>query len=120
MRTDFPVIVHVWFYFNLITGGILLLAGALESGGPGLLMLLPLYFVLMVAYMLPAVIAHQRYHQQAMAIFILNFFLGWTFIGWIAALIWACTRVDPYYAVEKQIAASMRIQRARAREASFR
>jgi hypothetical protein len=25
------------------------------------------------------------------AIFFLNLFLGWTFLGWVAAFVWACT-----------------------------
>jgi hypothetical protein len=26
-----------------------------------------------------------------LAIGVLNFFLGWTLLGWIGALVWACT-----------------------------
>jgi hypothetical protein len=40
-------------------------------------------------YFLPTVIG--RHKANALAIFVMNFFLGWTFIGWIVALIWACT-----------------------------
>jgi hypothetical protein len=40
-------------------------------------------------YFLPSFIARDR-HSFA-GIFLLNFFLGWTFVGWIIALIWACT-----------------------------
>lgn len=39
-------------------------------------------------YFLPSVIAHR--HRNANAILALNLFLGWTFIGWVAALVWAC------------------------------
>lgn len=45
-------------------------------------------------YFVPVVIALCRQHQNAFAIFLLNLFLGWTFIGWIASLVWACTRAS--------------------------
>ena len=41
-------------------------------------------------YFLPTVIGWRK--RNATAIFVLNLFLGWTFIGWLVALIWACTR----------------------------
>ena len=41
-------------------------------------------------HFLPAIIASCRHHPHAGAIFLLNLFLGWTVIGWGAALIWAC------------------------------
>lgn len=47
-----------------------------------ILIVFPLYF-------LPVIIAKTRKNPSTTGIFILNFFLGWTFIGWIAALIWA-------------------------------
>jgi hypothetical protein len=42
-------------------------------------------------YLLPAFVAGTRNHNNALAIFWLNFFLGWSFLGWVAALVWACT-----------------------------
>lgn len=53
-----------------------------------------LFFVLFIIYILPYIVAALREHKQVGAIFILNLFLGWTFIGWIAALIWACTNSE--------------------------
>jgi hypothetical protein len=44
-----------------------------------------------VAYFLPTVIASLRGHRQQGAIFALNLFLGWTLIGWVAALVWGLT-----------------------------
>ena len=44
-------------------------------------------------YLLPSVIAYFRSHTYTVAIFIVNVALGWTFLGWIAALVWAF--VDP-------------------------
>jgi hypothetical protein len=42
-------------------------------------------------YLLPSVIAAARKHHQATAIFILNLFLGWTFLGWVCSLVWSAT-----------------------------
>jgi hypothetical protein len=42
-----------------------------------------------VMYFLPSLIALARNKRDITAIVLLNFFLGWTMIGWIVALIWA-------------------------------
>ncbi len=44
---------------------------------------------LFAMYWLPALIAIVRQTPSALGIAMLNFFLGWTVIGWILALIWA-------------------------------
>ena len=53
----------------------------------------PLGWIIMVfmllPYFLPTIIAMIRNHRSAGGIFALNFFLGWTLIGWIASLVWA-------------------------------
>ncbi len=41
-------------------------------------------------YFLPAIVG--RHKSNATAIFVMNLFLGWSFIGWVVALIWACTK----------------------------
>lgn len=48
-----------------------------------------------VAYFLPTAIAYMRSHHNLGAIWMLNIFLGWTFLGWIVAIIWSMTRVIP-------------------------
>ena len=45
-----------------------------------------------LAYFLPFIVALWRSHRQSAAIFVLNLLLGWTFIGWAVALVWAVTR----------------------------
>jgi len=40
-------------------------------------------------YFLPALIAANRDHKNSTSITVLNLFLGWTLIGWVAALVWA-------------------------------
>jgi hypothetical protein len=50
------------------------------------LLLVVLMFVL---YFLPTLIAFLRKHKNKLAIFLLNFLLGWTVLGWVASLIWS-------------------------------
>lgn len=40
-------------------------------------------------YFIPALIAQNRRHRERTPIFLVNMFLGWTFLGWILALIWS-------------------------------
>ena len=42
-----------------------------------------------VMYFLPSIIALMRNKRDIVAIILLNFFLGWSVIGWIVALVWA-------------------------------
>ena len=42
-------------------------------------------------YFLPVSVGYARYHRNRTAIFCLTFFAGWTLIGWVVALVWACT-----------------------------
>lgn len=46
--------------------------------------------VVTIGYMLPWAIAATRGKSNQAAIGILNFLLGWTFIGWLVALVMAC------------------------------
>jgi Superinfection immunity protein len=41
---------------------------------------------------LPTLVAKSRKHPNILPIFLVNLFFGWTFVGWLIALIWACTR----------------------------
>lgn len=45
--------------------------------------------ILFIPYFLPTIIAMIRRSNNAGGVFLLNLFLGWTFIGWIIALVWA-------------------------------
>jgi Superinfection immunity protein len=55
--------------------------------GVGLLILT----VLLAFYCIPMLVAMSRSHRQLLAIVVLNFLLGWTLLGWVGALVWACT-----------------------------
>jgi hypothetical protein len=48
-----------------------------------------------VLYMLPAIVASCRGHHQTLAITVLNIFAGWTALGWLVALVWACMYIPP-------------------------
>ncbi|HUO17086.1 MAG TPA: superinfection immunity protein [Verrucomicrobiae bacterium] len=48
-----------------------------------------------VLYFLPTIIAAIKSKRDTLAIFLLNFFLGWSVIGWIIALIWAARNDVP-------------------------
>ena len=46
-------------------------------------------FIALVVYFIPLIIANIRRHNSIIAIGILNTVLGWTFLGWLAALLWS-------------------------------
>ena len=45
--------------------------------------------IMLGLYIMPAIIACIRKKRNAGAIAVLNVFAGWTFVGWIAALVWS-------------------------------
>lgn len=49
------------------------------------------FWIILALYLLPTIVAFMRRHHQRAAITLLNLFLGWTALGWIAALIWSAT-----------------------------
>lgn len=49
----------------------------------------------LVFYLAPTLVACLRHHHNAGAIFALNFFFGWTVLGWFGALVWALTNPPP-------------------------
>ena len=44
---------------------------------------------LLLGYFLPTVYAFVKHSKNVVGIFVLNLFLGWTFVGWVIALVWA-------------------------------
>ena len=43
----------------------------------------------LILYFMPTIIAGARNRKNGGAIFVLNLFLGWTFIGWVGAMVWS-------------------------------
>ena len=41
---------------------------------------------------LPTLVAKSRRHPNLFPIFLVNLLFGWTFLGWLIALVWAYTR----------------------------
>ena len=48
-----------------------------------------IFAIVGLIYFLPAIVANRK--KNCDAIFVLNLFLGWTFLGWVIALVWAMT-----------------------------
>ena len=55
-----------------------------------LLIAIPLIWI----YMLPSIIADNRWHPNTNAIFVLNLLAGWLFIPWVIALVWALLAIQ--------------------------
>jgi hypothetical protein len=49
---------------------------------------------LLIFHFIPSIIAFRRHHHNKWPVFLLNLFLGWTFIGWIIALVWSATATN--------------------------
>jgi hypothetical protein len=61
-----------------------------------MIVLLSLLALMSGGYLIPTLVAYCRRHHNAGAIFWLNFLLGWTIIGWVISLLWACTQVRSF------------------------
>lgn len=48
-----------------------------------------LLILLTILYFLPAIIAYKKEHVNKGIILLINFLLGWTFVGWAGCLVWA-------------------------------
>jgi Superinfection immunity protein len=45
----------------------------------------------LISYFLPTLVASGKGRKNTTAIGVFNLFFGWTFLGWVAALVWALT-----------------------------
>lgn len=61
------------------------------QGAVGAFVLVVLIGIAILVYFLPTIVASNRKHPSVGGITALNVLLGWTAIGWIAALIWSCS-----------------------------
>ena len=55
-----------------------------------MLVIIILMLLSIFVYLLPGIIATRRKHKNAAPIWIVDIFLGWTGVGWVVALAWAC------------------------------
>ena len=66
----------------------------------GLLIILAVILVIVLVvggillYFLPAIIAYKRNHANKTIILLIDFLLGWTFLGWAGSLVWAFIDTD--------------------------
>ena len=60
-----------------------------DSDPASFLILFALIVLALISYLLPTIVASIRRHADKGAIFVINLFLGWSLIGWVAALAWA-------------------------------
>jgi Superinfection immunity protein len=76
-----------WLIAGLLMLGVVIWLGTLPK--------VPAAFIggALLLYFLPTFVAWNREHPSAFAIFLLNFLGGWTFIGWLIALIWSCVAI---------------------------
>ncbi len=67
------------------------LIGGLQFLGLALVVLLALILVAgcVVLYFLPSIIAYERGHASKDIILLIDFLLGWTFLGWVGCIVWA-------------------------------
>lgn len=78
---------RVLIFLNTVLFPILAFASDGSGAGPVVAVMVGL----VAAYFLPTAIAAGRSHRNAIAIFVMNLFTGWTGLGWVASLIWAFT-----------------------------
>lgn len=64
---------------------------AAKTAGIGLLAIVGIGLASLLFMMIPAIIAMIRGHNNTLAIAAVVFFLGWTGIGWLVALVWSFT-----------------------------
>ena len=50
--------------------------------------------IIIIPYFIPTFVAYGRKKSNTGAIFALNYFLGWSLIGWVVALIWALSNKE--------------------------
>lgn len=74
----------------VVIGVSLFFKPAAMAGAAGIALFLLAVAVGLIIYFLPSFIGRKK--RNATAITVLNILLGWTFIGWVVALVWACTK----------------------------
>lgn len=65
------------------------------SGLIGFLVLMFLGIIAGILYFMPTAIAVVRKHHNMVSIMVLNLFAGWTYLGWVTALVWSVSNQSP-------------------------
>ena len=58
-------------------------------GALGIFLFIVVAVIGLALYFLPTIIAVARKHPNLVAIVLIDVLLGWTFIGWVGALVWS-------------------------------
>jgi|GEM_PF-2628839 len=56
----------------------------------GSMSLFTILCILILPYWIPTIVAVMRHVDRKVGIILVNFLLGWTVIGWVGSLVWAC------------------------------
>jgi hypothetical protein len=81
-------------------GGVIVIEQVLASsdsasGGGAVVLTIILLIVGFFAYWVPTIVAAVRKVPNVGSVAVINFFLGWTFIGWVVALAMAMRSAPP-------------------------
>jgi len=68
----------------------------------GALVGMVIFFLCMGAYFAPAIVARDK--RNFGSVLALNFFLGWTIVGWVVALSWALMKDSPAGVIQQTAA----------------
>jgi len=55
---------------------------------------IPMIVACIAIYFIPTIIASWNEHKHVLPIFLLNALTGWTFFGWVGALLWSVMNND--------------------------
>jgi len=61
-----------------------------SDSGVALIFVFPISLCSSILYFIPSLVGSKK--NNFTAIFMLNLLAGWTFIGWVGALVWACVK----------------------------
>jgi hypothetical protein len=79
---------YFWTFWVAVHGLLMIVAFAQGVAGPMILIAVA-DFLGSIIYMLPTIVAESRGVANVAPCFVVNFFLGWTLIGWVAAFVLA-------------------------------
>jgi T4 superinfection immunity protein len=66
-----------------------------SSAAGGVVILILLFLIGVAIWWIPGFIASARKHHNCVSIWLVTLFLGWSFIGWVIALVWAFSNPSP-------------------------
>ena len=95
-RPSLPQIILGTFMIAILFGvfGFMRLSESTKELLHALFMLSLVAIPCVLFYLIPTIIAIFRGHPNMAAIMAVNFLLGWTFLGWVAALVWSVTAIE--------------------------